>query len=333
MEQSSGGPTLADLGEEGLIARVAVTAALRPDVLAGIGDDCAVLREPDGSALVVTCDALVEGVHFRRDWSPARSIGHKALAVNLSDVAAMGATPVAAFLTFSAPADLPVAWVDDFLTGLRALAALHRVDLLGGDTTGSPGPLALSLTVLGRAPVACVRYRRGARPGDRLVVTGCLGDAGAALGALLAGRACAPELRRALEWPTPRVAAGQAFGRMSGCTALMDLSDGLGTDLPRLLKASGVGARLDVERLPVSPALLAECQGDRRAAARIALRGGDDYELLAAVARDVPLPDLEGLALTVVGEVVGVRGVTWCDASGRALDPPLAGYDHFGAGA
>jgi thiamine-monophosphate kinase len=332
MEPSSEGQTLADLGEAGLIARVAGTAALRPDVLAGIGDDCAVLREPDGSALVVTCDALIEGVHFRRDWSSAESIGHKALAVNLSDVAAMGAAPVAVFLTFSAPASLPVAWVDGFLAGLRALAALHGVDLLGGDTTGSPGPLALSLTVLGRAPLANVRYRSGAQPGDRLVVTGCLGDAAAALGHLLAGGACAPELRRALEWPTPRVAAGQALGRLSGCTALMDLSDGLGTDLPRLLKASGVGARVDVARLPVSPALLEACRGDRADALRIALCGGDDYELLAAVAGDGPLPDL-GLPFTVIGDVVEGEGVAWCDADGRAFEETPAGYAHFGEGA
>lgn len=327
------GATLADLGELGLIARAAATLPLRGDVRVGIGDDCAVLEEPDGSALLVTTDALIEGVHFRRDWSSPASIGHKALAVNLSDVAAMGGVPVAAFLAFGAPRDLPVAWADAFLSGLRALALRHGVDLLGGDTTGSPGPISLCLTVLGRAPMAEVRLRSGARPGDLVVVTGRLGDAARAVHLLSAGRPCPDALRRRLEWPEPRVAAGRVLGATQGCTALMDLSDGLGSDLGRLATASGVGARVLVDRVPISDDLLASCGGDHAQALAWALRGGDDYELLGTWSRDLPLPRLPEGELTAIGEVVEGSGVAWVDRNGLAVAGPEAAFDHFGAGA
>jgi len=333
MPASDDTDTLADLGELGLIARAASLPPLRADVRIGIGDDCAVLREPDGSALLVTTDALMEGIHFRRDWSSAESIGHKALAVNLSDVAAMGGEPVAAFLAFSAPADLPVSWVDGFLAGLRALAARHGVDLLGGDTTGSRGPVALCLTVLGRAPMANVRLRSGARPGDLLVVSGRLGEAAKAVHVLTGGGACPDALRRRLEWPEPRVATGRILGASSACTALMDLSDGLGSDLQKLTAASGVGARVIVDRVPVSDALVAACGGDHAAATNWALRGGDDYELLGTWARDVALPVLPDVELSVIGEVEEGQGVRWVDERGQAVDGPSAGFDHFGAGA
>ena len=320
--------TLAGLGEAGIIARLASFPATRPDVVRGIGDDCAVFREPDGSALLVTTDALIEGVHFRRDWSPAASIGHKALAVNLSDVAAMGGEPVAAFLAFSAPSDLPVAWLDDFAGGLRDLASRAGVDLAGGDTTGSTGPLALCLTVLGRAPMRAVRYRDGARPGDRVAVSGTLGDAALAVHLLQQGRPCPARLRRRLEWPEPRLALGRALGAHAGCTALMDLSDGLTTDLPRMASASGVGVRLEVDRVPLSADLLAACGGDRARALSWALAGGDDYELLAACR-----PDAELESLTIIGEFVEGSGMTCVDGQGRETTPPRRGFAHFGEGA
>jgi len=324
--------SLARLGEEGLIQRLRGLATRRPDVVQGIGDDCAVIREADGSALLVTTDALVEGVHFRRDWSPASAIGHKALAVNLSDVAAMGGQPVAAFLAFSAPADLPLEWVEAFLEGLEALARAAGVDLLGGDTTGSPGPLALCLTVLGRAPIENVKYRSGARPGDLVGVTGPLGDAARAVDLLGRGLSCPEPLRRRLEWPQPRLEAGLSLGAEPRCSALMDLSDGLGTDLPRLARASGVGVQIDVERVPFSADLVAACGGDRAVALGWALRGGDDYELLATWT-----PGQEAASgpagLTVIGRVTEGQGVTWRDGEGGAVAPPPAGFDHFGAGA
>jgi thiamine-monophosphate kinase len=321
--------TLAGLGEAGLIARLAAFRPVRTDVVRGIGDDCAVIREPDGSALLVTTDALIEGVHFRRDWSSAASIGHKALAVNLSDVAAMGGVPVAAFLAFSAPSDLPVTWLDDFAVGLRDLASRCGVDLLGGDTTGSPGPLALCLTVLGRAPMGAVRYRGGARPGDRVAVSGTLGDASLAVRLLHEGRPCPASLRRRLEWPEPRLALGRGLGAHVGCTALMDLSDGLATDLPRMARASGVGVRVDVDRVPLSADLVAACDGDRARALEWALSGGDDYELLAACRPEAETAD----GLTVIGEFAEGAEVTWVDGQGRVVRPPRRGFAHFGEGA
>jgi thiamine-monophosphate kinase len=332
-DQTSSGvvTSLAALGEFGLIRRYTPTHLHRAaEVVRGVGDDCAVLRGEGGQDWLVTKDLLLEGVHFRRDWCSAEAIGHKALAVNLSDVAAMGGEPRFVFLGVGVPPGLGVEWLDGFMRGFRALADLFRVDLLGGDTVASPDRLYLSVTVLGRVAAEHARFRGGARPGDALLVTGWPGEARRALELRLAGEACPEALARALDWPQPRVAEGQALGCAPAVGALMDLSDGLLGDLGHVLEASRVGARLVTERLPVSPALLEACGGDRSRAAACVLGGGDDYELLFSQAPGTSLPAFAGgLPVTVVGEVVAAPGLTLVHPDGREEAVNPRGFDHF----
>ena len=316
-------------GEFDLIGRIRARAAAigdaRGDVVLGIGDDAAVLRLPADALLVVATDTLNAGVHFPDDTAPA-DIGWKALAVNLSDLAAMGATPAWATLSLSLPRG-DVAWVDAFLDGFLALAALHRVALVGGDTTR--GPLSVCVTVHGFVEAARVMRRDGARPGDDVWVTGTLGDAAAALAQWRAGAEIDAGMRRRLDRPTPRVAFGQAIADLAH--AGIDVSDGLLADLAHVCDASGVGAVVDVDALPASAALLAQFD--------IALRrvlqatGGDDYELcftadpagrdaILAVSRDI------GVDAHRIGHVVAERGVVAL-ADGATWTPPRTGYTHF----
>jgi thiamine-monophosphate kinase len=305
-------------------------------VILGIGDDAALLRVPDGQELVVAVDTIVVGRHFLECAAP-RAIGHRALAVNLSDMAAMGATPAWATLALTLPSADPV-WLTGFSEGLHALAERHGVALVGGDTTA--GPLTVSIQLLGLAPAGTALRRGGAASGDLLVVTGTLGDAGAGL---WLARGVAPgsrgrddlnpgavsELVRRYEFPTPRVEFGLAARGLA--SAAMDLSDGLVADLPKLAGASGLAAQVDIDRLPLSASLRAVATPEQ--ARDWALAAGDDYELLLAVApaRFAALAaagaDL-GLAVTPIGQLGEGRGVTWT-AGGRALVPGVAGYDHF----
>ncbi len=255
--------------------------AARADVLVGVGDDAAILRGTDDSDLVAAVDTIVSGRHFL-EGSDARSIGHRSLAVNLSDLAAMGASPAWAMLSLTLPAPSPE-WLEGFARGFGELARAHEVMLVGGDTTA--GPLTVSVQIMGHVPRGTALLRGGGREGDLLVVTGTIGDAGAGL-ALATGAlatddaAAASELRRRFEYPTPRVEFGLAARGLA--SAAMDLSDGLVGDLPKLAAASGLGADVEVDRLPLSRALAAVAGRER--ARDFALGGGDDYELLLAVA-------------------------------------------------
>lgn len=320
------------LGEFELIERYFARGArgARSDVIAGIGDDAAILRLPPDVDLVAAVDTLVAGRHFPPQ-SGARSIGHRALAVNLSDIAAMGATPAWATLALTMPS-ADGAWLAEFSTGLTQLAQAHGVALVGGDTTA--GPLTISVQILGTVERGGALRRAGGQAGDILAVTGTLGDAGAGLRlsmGRLASPACAAtrELVGRFEYPTPRVEFGRAARGIA--SAAMDLSDGLVGDLPKLASASGLAARVDVARLPLSPALLAlvpEAQ-----ARELALAAGDDYELLVAVAPrrfDELAESARQLNLTVaaIGELLPGRGVTWTLA-GRPFAVPANGYDHF----
>jgi thiamine-monophosphate kinase len=320
------------LGEFELIERFFTrrSSGERPDVILGIGDDAAVLRLPQDADLVAAVDTLVEARHFPKD-SAARSVGHRALAVNLSDIAAMGATPRWATLALTLPA-ADARWLEDFSAGLAHLAEEHGVALVGGDTTA--GPLTISLQILGYVPRGTALRRSGAHAGDVLAVTGTLGDAGAGLALLMgrlpaAQRAIEVELVRRFEYPTPRISFG---ARARGiASAAMDLSDGLVGDLPKLCSASGVAAHIDVARLPLSRALKALVPED--AARELALSAGDDYELLIAVpaARFDELSAAAGqlnLTLTKIGEVRAGSGVTWT-LDGSPFDAAVHGYDHF----
>lgn len=318
-------------GEFGLIARHFAWPAPSADL--GIGDDAALLRVGPGMQLAVSTDLLVEGTHFLAGTDPAR-LGHKVLAVNLSDMAAMGATPRWATLALALPA-VDDAWLAAFAGGLRALAGAHGTELVGGDTTR--GPLSICVTIFGEVPAGQALRRDGAREGDEVWVSGTLGDAAIGL-ALLTG-APAPALAGAharhcierLEAPRPRVALGIALRGVA--TAALDVSDGFAADLGHILERSGVGARVEVDRLPLSAAL-APFAADAAVQAA-SLGGGDDYELcftapVAAAPAVERAAAAAGVPVARVGRIVSGSGLSIVDAAGRDVSAPRAGYDHFG---
>jgi len=298
-----------------------------PDVMLGIGDDAALVRA-DG-LLAVATDTLVAGVHFLEDIDPAR-LGERAVAVNVSDMAAMGARPRWYTLALTIPrAD--DAWLAAFARGLHGAAATHGLSLIGGDTTR--GPLTITLQLIGSVAGGQGLRRSGARPGDRVFVTGSLGDAAAGLALLRASAPAATPaaqfLRARFETPTPRVAAGLALNGLA--SAAIDVSDGLLVDLGRICQASGCAATVHVETLPLSPALRAVCPPEE--AIGHALTGGDDYELcFAGAAEDVEhiVAALEAVdtPVTCIGVFehgVGVR----CLREGTEYTAPGTGYMHF----
>ena len=311
-------------GEFDLIARIRARVATRADVVLGIGDDAALLAPPPGRQLVVTADTLNDGVHFPRGTSPA-DIGWKALAVNLSDLASMGAEPAWCTLSLSLPQSDP-AWIEGFLDGFLDLAGQHGIALVGGDTTR--GPLSIAVTAMGLVEPGRALRRDGARVGDEVWVTGTLGDA--AGGLALLDREPVPALRARLDRPTPRVAAGRALAGIA--TACVDVSDGLLADLGHVCARSHVAAHLDVDALPASAALR-EAFGE---ADRIALQasGGDDYELCftapADAGADIGAVSAQlGLRITRIGRIVAGEGVHPVDAKSQPWSSPRRGYDHF----
>ena len=295
----------------------------------GIGDDCALVAPTPGMQLAISTDMLVEGRHFLSTVAPER-LGHKSLAVNLSDLAACGARPLAFTLSLALPR-VDEAFLAGFSRGLFALADAHGIELVGGDTTA--GPLNISITVFGEVPPGRALLRSGARPGDQLWISGTLGDARLALevfrGTLpLAGDAF-EQVRQAMERPTPRVALGQALQGVA--TAAADISDGLLGDLGHILKRSGVGAQLDADALPRSAVLAAQPQAVQR---QCTLAGGDDYELVftapaEAAAAVQAAGRAAGVAVTCVGHIQAEPGLRVVDAQGRPVDHGLASFDHF----
>ena len=305
-----------------LIARIRSRAdASRADVVLGIGDDAALLAPPPGQHLVVAMDTLNAGVHFPAGTAPA-DIGWKTLAVNLSDLAAMGATPAWCTLSLSLPAG-DDGFVDGFLNGFLALAAAHGVALVGGDTTR--GPLSACVTAHGFVAPGCALRRAGAGVGDDVWVSGTLGDAAAALAQWQAGEAMDAALRVRLDRPLPRVALGRALrGIASAC---IDVSDGLLADLGHLCLASGVGAEVEVDALPASTALVAAF--DAQARRGLQATGGDDYELCfsAPPARRDAIAAMPGT--TRIGRIVAGDGVRAMTSAGVPWQPVHAGYQHF----
>lgn len=316
------------MAEFSLIERIRRRAAAREDVVLAIGDDAALLRVPPGRELAVAMDTLNAGVHFP-DGTAAADVGWKALAVNLSDLAAMGAEPAWCTLSLSLP-QADAAWLDGFLDGFLELAAAHRVALVGGDTTR--GPLSVCVTVHGLIEPGSALRRDGARVGDAVWVSGTLGDAAGALRQWQQqGVGVDPALRDRLDRPTPRVALGRALRGIAH--AAIDVSDGLLADLGHVCAASGLAAEIELDALPCSAVLAAAFDRDTRRALQAA--GGDDYELcftapaeasaaIGALARALALP-LARIGRTVEG--AGVRALT---ADGTPWQPARAGYEHFG---
>ncbi|MEW5983394.1 MAG: thiamine-phosphate kinase [Acidobacteriota bacterium] len=327
--------SVADAGEHALIALIRERVPAAPSWLhLGIGDDAAVIEPARNRLDVVSTDALVEGVHFERDLMAPADVGYRALAVNLSDLAAMGATPRAALLSLALPANLPLVEFEQLVDGLLAGARTFGVALAGGNITRSPGPLVIDLTVLGSVRRRRVLTRSGARPGDQIWVSGLIGAAAAGLQALKGGSrpsgldACI----RAFLRPEPRLRLGQLLGRNRAASACVDLSDGLADGLRQLAAASGVGVVIEAEALPIPPeaGTLVHAGGtlvDR------ALCGGDDYELLFTVparrrARFEAVRRLvHGLRVTRIGSITSGGSLVLRDQESERPIP--AGYAHF----
>lgn len=295
-------------------------------VALGIGDDCALLAVPPGEQLAVSTDTLVAGVHFPDPCDPFL-LGQRSLAVAVSDLAAMGATPVAFTLALTLPA-VTADWLQAYARGLNQMAQACGVALVGGDTTR--GPLSLTMTVFGRVPTGQALARSGAQPGDWLCVGGELGNAAGALPLVLGQREAEPSIAEPLlaqYWsPQPQIGLGLALRGMA--SAAMDISDGLLADCGHIAVASGVALRIERDRLPLSNALLAFL--GRPAAEQAALSGGDDYVLLFTVP-SVRLSALQaqGWPIHVIGRVEAGQGVRLVDADGRDITPQIRGYQHF----
>ncbi len=352
------------IGELVLIEQIRRASRLRnASVVLGIGDDCAILRPPTGCELLITTDFSLEGRHFRRDRHPAESVGHRCLARGLSDLAAMGAKPLAAFLSLALPRDIVTTksgqqWTRRFLHGLHALGDRYACPLAGGDTaespssiagaTGSglpgiasPGLILADIILVGAAPTGKALRRSGARPGDLLYCTGSLGGAAAELATVLArksvarirssGTAGANAAQHPHLLPEPRLATGAALLRRKLASAALDLSDGLSTDLMHLCVASGVHAVVDAAALPIHP--LAAALGPA-AALQAALHGGEDYELLFTAAASTRIPrSLAGVPITPIGRITRRRTgqpimtLLHPDGTRQPLQP--AGWEHF----
>lgn len=355
--------TVAALGERALVERIHARVPPAPSaVTVGIGDDAAVAEPDRGALTVVTTDTLVEGVHFDRSLSSAADAGHKALAVNLSDLAAMGAAPRYALLALSLPASCPVTDVDALVDALVELAARHRTALVGGDVTASPGPLVIGVTALGSVGRRRVLRRGAAQPGDIVYVSGSIGAAAAGLAALRAGTevprpapgdrgeaaprqdgGAAPNAGSGLDGcierhqrPDPRVSLGTALGRNRAARACIDLSDGLADGVHRIAAASRAGVELDAEALPIDPAARAWFEAQGLDPVRAALDGGEDYELaftspprFRGRLRHVR-QQIRGLPITPVGVVTKEPTVR---LRRHGKDEPLpSGYEHFSTG-
>ena len=325
--------TVGELGEHALIQRI--TARLPPapsSVAVGIGDDAAVIEPDRGTLSVVTTDALVEGVHFERAFAPPAAIGFKGLAVSLSDLAAMGATPRYALLSLVLPPEFLLADLDALLDGLLELAKRHTTTLVGGNITRSRGPLLIEITAFGSVKRRRALTRAGAKVGDVIYVSGTIGGATAGLGSLQAGDGISP-CRDRLLYPEPRVRLGMLLGRTRAASACIDLSDGLADGLRQLTTASGVGAIVDAERVPIQADARIWFEQVGLDPILAGLTGGEDYELLftisprargrfAGVRRLVKHPPLAKIGIITKEPELRLR------RNGQ-VEPCPPGYEHF----
>lgn len=295
--------------------------------LHGIGDDCAVLRLGPGRDSLVTTDFTLEGVHFRREWHPPESVGHRCLARGLSDIAAMGGEPIAAFLSLALPRDLPQAWVGRFARGLINLARKHGLTLAGGDTAASPNGILADIIVVGTVPRSKAILRSAARPGDRIFVSGELGGSAAAVARMIASRKKVnPRDYRLHFYPEPRIELGRILREKQLASAMVDTSDGLSTDLAHICEESGVGAALDSALIPLGRV----GKPPREVDLDLALHGGEDYELLftARPGKRVPA-QIAGVAITQIGHITRGRKIFISEADRVAYELQPGGWEHF----
>lgn len=295
-----------------------------PEGMTGIGDDCAVIPQDEGFDTLVSTDMLVEGSHFLLDDISPYQLGWKSAAANFSDIAAMGGSPVGSFLALGLNRALPQGWEDEFLRGYREISQLFGFPLLGGDTVASD-KVTICVTVLGKSLSGRSVMRNGAKPGDMVCVTGTLGDSAAGLEAVMKGfprEGVVPFLIERHYLPRPRMAEGEALAIVDGVHAMMDISDGIASDLLRIMEESGVGMEIDVKSLPLSKELLMFCREYGCDPYELAAGGGEDYELLF-VADPSAEPTLK-VRHTVIGKVTGGRDIIW-----KGSDREYTGYRHF----
>lgn len=324
---------LAELGEFGFIGTIAARAAGSPGVTIGIGDDAAATLPTPGMSLLTTADLLAEGVHFNRDWSDPHTLGRKSLAVNLSDIAAMGGIPRYALLSLAVPEDLPLEFLDSFMTGFLDRARQFDVALIGGDTSASRGGLFVNVTLMGEQYPERIVTRGGAQVGDLICVSGTLGDSALGLEALRRGERLPGALARHLD-PEPRVELGLALAAAAIPTAMIDVSDGLIADLGHLLRLSGCGGRVEIAALPRSTEYREACGRFGKDPYALCLGGGEDYELLFTLPAPMldearKLGDATGAPVTVIGGIVTEPGLYLAAPQGGEYNAPIKGYDHF----
>ncbi len=326
-------------------------AKTKGSLVTGIGDDAAVLKLRQGYELLISTDFSLEGVHFRREWHPPESVGHRCLARGLSDIAAMGGEPFAALLSLALPPDLPQKWVDRFMQGFLRLAKEQGVTLAGGDTSASaarihgrlkpsrPGQVLADVIVVGSVRSRSAILRSGAHAGERVFVTGSLGGSAATLHKLFARGLKGVNLKDHDKhfFPAPRVEVGRYLSAHGLATAMIDISDGLSTDLSHLLAASGVGAVVDEEKIPVQgnsitgvPKGLSENNNSRKEDLQLALHGGDDYELLFTAPAGKRIPaKIAAVKITEIGEITTERRLWLRSADGGKTRLVARGWQHF----
>jgi thiamine-monophosphate kinase len=323
------------IAEKALIAQVRrLAAATRPAVVTGIGDDCAVLRllpgrgKEKGKDTLVTTDFTLEGIHFRRDWHSAEAVGHRCLARGLSDIAAMGGEPVAAFLSLALPRNLAQSWVGRFARSLISLAERNGVTLAGGDTAESPNGVLADIVVVGTVPKGKAVLRSGARPGDRIYVSGELGGSAAAVWQMRRKpkKKLNPREYPRHFFPEPRIELGRVLREKGLASAMIDTSDGLSTDLAHICEESGVGAEIEQEVIPRArvgkPAREVDLQ--------FALHGGEDYELLFTSPPGKRVPSrIAGIAITKIGEITRRRKIFLRKRGGVGYELEPLGWEHF----
>jgi thiamine-monophosphate kinase len=296
-------------------------------VLTGIGDDCAVLRLLAGRDALVTTDFTLEGIHFRRDWHPPESVGHRCLARGLSDIAAMGGEPVAVFLSLALPRGLRQAWVEHFSQSLISLAEKHGATIAGGDTAESPDGILADIIVVGTVPKGKAILRSGAKAGDRIYVSGELGGSAAAVVRMREdrGKVNPREYVRHF-YPQPRVEVGRVLREKKLASAMIDTSDGLSTDLAHICEESGVGAEIDSSLIPCALVGKPACEVDLD----LALHGGEDYELLFTAPQKKRIPrHIAGVAITQIGRITRSRGIFVRDSKGVGYELQPRGWEHF----
>ncbi len=329
---------LKEIGEFGFIERFKPQFNdLLTDGLMGIGDDCAIIHANDKEDYIITTDLLMEDVHFLRHSITPFQLGYKSLAVNLSDIAAMGGTPVASFLSFAIPKDLDVEYLDQFMEGYHELSKKYNTALLGGDTTKSLKHLAINVAVIGKCPKGKARKRSDAKAGDIICVTGNLGDSAGGLQYLLDGITSDRNeyLIHRHHQPEPRITEGLFLSQKEGVNAMMDISDGISSDLKHILKASHVSAEVEIQNIPISEELKNESLKNNWNAIEKATSGGEDYELLLTVsARDFAQiqQDYEKefqKPLIQIGTITkGNPNIHWTN-NGQVVELSSSGFNHF----